>query len=135
MKIDRKKSIEQLIKKLGYKEYIDENILKTLKNKGPKEGEIEFFTLGKYVSNTELLKEYETRGLTPDLGATITYLIENPQVLDEKKYIGIQLEDNSFAAFFRWDDGRYVYVRRIGHVWFDFWWFIGVKKQPFNTPH
>jgi hypothetical protein len=129
MKINRKKTISELLDELNYKKYINEDVLKTLKNEGAEEAEIEFFTLGKYASNKEVLKEYEKRNLVPDLGAIITYLIKNPTFLDEKKYIGVQLKDNIFVSFDRWDGGRGVLVDQSGRAWYDDAWFGGRRKS------
>lgn len=134
MKVNRNQTIKELIKKLGYKEYLNEDVLAELKNEGEKNVDVEFFKLGKYISPSDLLKEYETRKLIPDVGAVVTYLIENPNVLDEKEWIGVQLADNAFAAFDRWGGGRKVYVYRDDRDWNDYWWFSGAKKQSFNTP-
>lgn len=127
-KVNRKKSISKLIDELGYKKYTNEDIVKTLRNEGEKEVEIEFFKLEKYVTNSELLKEYETRNLTPDVGAIISFLIENPKKLYENKYIGVQIENNCYANFCVWLDGRKVGVNRNDLDWSDWWWFAGVRK-------
>lgn len=136
MKINRKKSISELIDELGYKKYINEDALKTIKNKGEKEVEVGFFTLNKYVSNSKLLKEYKTRNLIPDVGAVFTYLIKNPKTLDDKKHIGVQIEDNVYAIVSHWGVERGVYVDRVGDDWSDNWWFGGVRKvgtQPLKS--
>lgn len=129
MKTNRKSTIKELLKILNYKEWLDQSVLATLKNEGEKEVELEFFKLDKYVSISELQKEYESRNLSPDLGATIQYLIKNPKVLDEKKYIGVQMEDNKYATFSRHVDERGVYVYQNVYDWRGGWWFAGVRKS------
>lgn len=129
MKVNRTKTIKQLLDELEYKQYINEDVLKTIKNEGDKDVKVEFFNLGKYTSNAKVLKEYEKRNLTQDLGAVITYLIENPKTLDEKKYIGVQMKDDVFVSFHCWDGEREVDVGQGDGVWDDLAWFGGRRKS------
>ena len=129
MKINRKKTIKKLISELGYTKYINNAVLETLKNEGDTEVEVEFFKVGKYISLPELIKEYKKRGIVPDIGAVIQYLKENPETLDDKKWIAVQLEDNSCVFFDRWSGERGVDVDRSGYGWRDYWWFGGVRKS------
>lgn len=129
MKINRTLTIKELIDKLGYKQYLNEEVVKTLKNTGPKIGEIEFFKLNKTTTVSEVEKEYQTRNLVPDLGAVLACLIENPKMLDEKNWIGVQMEDNCFATFDRWDGERRVNVLRYDDRWDGNYWFAGRRKS------
>lgn len=128
MKINRKKSIKSLITDLGYKEYLDQDVLKTLKNKGEVNVEVELFTLGKYVTNEQLTVEYASRNLTPDVGAMLTYLIENPAILDKKTWIATGLSNSSYVSVDRWGGERLVSVSQRGGYWGVDWWFAGVRK-------
>lgn len=111
--------------------YADEKVLKNAPvNK--KQGELEFFNLGKYVSCDELGKEYESRGLIPaDVYALASWNEEHKD--DERKYFATQWKDADgnycYAAFDRWGGERYVDVGRDGLDWDDYWWFAGVRKS------
>lgn len=129
MKVNRTKTIKQLLDELEYKQYINEDVLKTIKNEGDKDVKVEFFNLGKYTSNAKVLKEYEKRNLTQDLGAVITYLIENPKTLDEKKYIGVQMKDDVFVFFDCWSGERGVIVGQGDVGWDGSAWFGGRRKS------
>lgn len=129
MKVNRKKTIKELLDQLGYKQYINESVLKTIKNEGEKEVEVEFFNLGKYATNLEVLEEYKKRNLVPDVGALITYLIENPQMLDKKYYIGVEMENNVFVSFLRWGDEHGVSVGQSDRGWRDEAWVGGRRKS------
>src|SRR5258708_16975952 len=79
---------------------------------------MEFFKPSKYLTNQEVLEEYKSRNLEPDLGALIKLLTQQPELLEEKIYIGIQLKDNIFAYFYRSGAVRCLDVYRYADVWY-----------------
>lgn len=92
--------------------------------------ELEFFTLGRYVSNDDLEKEYESRGLEPaDLYSLAIWDEENKD-REVKKYVATHWKDAEdkwcFAAFDRWLGGRDVDVNRRVRDWHGNWWLAGV---------
>src|SRR5258708_880592 len=128
LKVNRKLSIKQLLNKLPFEnKYLNDKVVKSLKNEGPEEVEMEFFKPSKYLTNQEVLEEYKSRNLEPDLGALIKLLTQQPELLEEKIYIGIQLKDNIFASFFRLGDVRWVGVDRDASDWSVSDWFGGRK--------
>lgn len=125
--------LKERIKALGHTLYCDGDVLKN----APMgiTGELEFFTLRKYISDDDLVHEYASRGLTP---ATLEDLIafdENSQSkMDEMLNVATHFKDADgnwcFVAFGRWDGGRSVSVGRgDGDDWSGRWWFGGVSKS------
>lgn len=117
----------------AWNHYGDESLIKFAPET---EGDLEFFNLGKYVSDDELEKEYESRGLEPAHPLQIAeYVKEDPDF--KEKYIGTHWKDGDgkwcYAAFGRWDDGRGVGVNRRGFDWLDYWWYSGVRKSALGT--
>src|SRR5258708_20038975 len=111
LKVNRKLSIKQLLSKLPFEnKYINDEVVENLKNEGPEEVDMELFKPSKYLTNQEVLEEYKSRNLEPDLGALIKLLTQQPELLEEKNYLGIQLRDNVFAYFCRRGGGRCVCV-------------------------
>ncbi len=112
--------------------YIDEDVLSSAPS-GVR-GELVLFTVGKYMTDDELEKEYVLRELEP---ATIELIadfdVKNPTQIDEKKYVGTHWKDAKgnwcYATFGRWDDGRRVDVDRYDGDWGDRWWFAGVRSS------
>ena len=128
LKVNRKLSIKQLLNKLPFEnKYLNDKVVKSLKNEGPEEVEMEFFKPSKYLTNQEVLEEYKSRNLEPDLGALIKLLTQQPELLEEKNYLGIQLRDNVFAYFCRRGGGRCVCVGRVAVGWSGRSWFGGRK--------
>lgn len=127
--VDRSLTPQQALDKLGFTQYVDKDILKTMPIFKTKEVEIEFFKLDEYHTTEEANKEYNKRGLIPDPLALIALLTEQPDILDEKKWIAVQWDDKSYAAFDRWDAKRIVDVNRYDFNWDDYWWFAGVGKS------
>ncbi len=113
--------------------YIDEDVLSSAPS-GVR-GELVLFTVGKYMTDDELEKEYVLRELEP---ATIELIadfdVKNPTQIDEKKYVGTHWKDAKgnwcYAAFSRWDGRRRVGVYRSDDDdWNVCWWFAGVRSS------
>lgn len=98
--------------------------------------ELVFFKLDRYVSENELEKEYEERGLIP--AGVDSLCVHDSTDLDTKKYVGTHWKDGKgkwcFAAFRLWFGERRVHVDRhdVG-VWVDYWWFAGFRKSALGT--
>lgn len=126
-----KLSLKELLDKTGRTQYID---YESLKSAPEGDGEVEFFTLSKHVSDDELEKEYESRGLIPASIRSLCELdIKNPEILDEKKHVVTHWKDGNgklhFATFTTRDDGgRGVYISHFIGGWSGGWWFAAYKK-------
>lgn len=132
MKINRKQTIKQVIDSLKFEyQYINPDV--RVPNQGAEEIksiDIEFFNLGKYATNQEVIDEYQKRGLEPDVFAVIQYLKENPKELEEKKWIAVKLGREDYLTFNRdFFDERHVNCNRINSFWDGGWWFTGVRKS------
>ena len=122
-----KTNLKNLLKSTGRTLYIKDEVLESSPDKI--EGTFELFSIGKYVSPSELQAEYDKRGLVP---ADIETMVKHDKELDEKKHVATQWKDADgkwcYAAFSLWRDGRGVSVRRGDRDWNDYWWFAGVRK-------
>lgn len=126
-KIDRTKTVEQMISALGRKEYVNHDVLATMPLEGPDEGEMYFFPVKQYIPVAEQPAELAKRGLVPHPVAQIQVNIDNPSFADEHPN-GVQWDGNAYAAFGRWHGGRRVVVDRDDGDWDDSGWFAGVRK-------
>lgn len=129
------KDILTLLKSSDRKLYVIDDVAKTAP---VNEGEIEFFKLGRYVTDDELQTEYDNRGLIPvSLHALLMYDKEYRDKLDEMEYVGTHWKDAKgnwcCATFYRWFDERGVLVDRSDDGWSDYWWFAGVRKSALST--
>lgn len=95
--------------------------------------ELVFFNIGKYITDDELEKEYESRGLVPaDIYALANWESENQN--DPRQYFATHWKDAEgkwcYAAFYRWYDGRRdVDVNQYASDWSGRWVFAGVRKS------
>lgn len=126
-----KENILDLLKQTKRTLYVTEDVAKDApQSEG---GEVAFFKLDRYITDNELEKEYESRGLVPcDLLTLSKYDLENPKIMGEKKYVATHWKDAKgnwcFAAFGLSDGERFVYVYRHVSDWGDVWWFAGLRK-------
>lgn len=124
--------LQEIIDKTKRNQYIDNDVLSSALPKI--NGKIEFFKLGKYVSNEELEKEYQLRGLVPaDIQTLCEYDIKNQKKMDEMKYVGTQWKNTKgkrcYATFDGSGVGRGVNVDQGDLDWRAYWWFAGVRKS------
>lgn len=96
-------------------------------------GTVEFFKVGKYITEEELETEYQTRGLIPcDLYRLCEYATTNPAFADGKSIATHwKNKDGKWccAYFFGWLGGRGVSVSLGARDWRDRWWFAGLRKS------
>lgn len=96
------------------------------------EVEVFFFKLGRYVSDDDLEKEYELRGLKPVDSYSLAAVNEaDPAFADEHPNSTHWKDANGkwcYVAFNRWNDERIVDVDRYDNDWDDYWWFAGLRK-------
>ena len=135
MKTKTKLSFQNLLDQTGRKQYTDKDVVEAVKSCEAQE--LEFFTVGKLVTDDQLEAEYASRGFAPAHPyALALYAKEHPEFADEK-YIGTHWKDAAgkwcFATFDRWYDERLVRVRRRVSVWRDRWWFAGVRKSTLDS--
>lgn len=109
--------------------YANENVLKSAPRHTHIQ-ELKFFTLNTYVSDDELEREYESRGLEPADIYSLARWEESNKDREDKRYIATHWKDAQskwcYATFGRWLGRRRVSVDRDGHGWYDNWWFVGV---------
>ena len=133
VKVDRTRTPQEAIVATSRAQYLDKKVVATMPRGEGSEAEVFFFNLGRYVSDDDLEKGYELRGLKPaDLYSVAAVNEVDPTFADEYPN-GTHWKDDKgkwcFAAFSRWRGERRVGVdRRDGRDWFDYWWFAGLRK-------
>lgn len=120
---------KELLHQTGRTLYVDDDVLEAAPRSDIRP--VEFFKLGKYVSDDALDEEYESRGLIPATIDDITAV--SAETLDEKKYVATHWKDAKdnwcYAVFYRWIGERHVVVNRLDGEWDDHWFFAGVRKS------
>ncbi len=130
--VNLKRSAQEAIKATGRVQYTDSKVLDAMPTAETDLAEVHFFKLGRYVSDADLEKEYELRGLKPCDPYSLAAVNEaEPEFADEHPN-GTHWQDANgewcFAAFSHWRDGRSVRVDRDGSGWSVSWCFAGVRK-------
>lgn len=133
VKVNRARSPQEALDATGRKQYTDKSVVKTMPKGEGDETKVVFFKVGRSVSDDDLEKEYELRGLVPVDAHSLCAVNENDQAFADKHPNGTHWKDSSgnwcFAYFYRWDGERRVRVFRYDGGWGDGWWFAGVRKN------
>ncbi len=130
--VKRNQTGQQAIDVTGRRQYTDKDVVDAMPQGEGEEVEVVFFNLGRYVSDANLDKEYELRGLKPTDPFSLAAVNEaDPAFADEKPNSTHWKDSNRkwcYATFYRWSGERSVSVYRNGNGWLDYWGFAGVRK-------
>ena len=137
--VNRKRSGKEALTATGRKLYVTDSVVADMPNGEGGEVEVFFFkpdlTSRKgSISDDDLDKEYELRGLEPADPYALAAANEADPAFADKYPNGTHWKDADgnwcFATFDRWvGDERNVNVNRDDLVWHDHWWFAGVRKK------
>ncbi len=132
--VNRNRTPQQVLDATKRAQYTIESVVLTMPSNGTgveKNVTMEFFKLDHDVSDDELQREYEKRGLAPDPYAQAAVNKADPAFADEHPN-GTHWKSADgkwcFVAFRRGDSERNVFVGRIDCDWNDDWWFAGVRQ-------
>jgi hypothetical protein len=132
VKVNRNRSAKEALSATGRTQYVSDSVVKAMPNGTAEEVEVYFFKIGRFVSMTDLEKEYELRGLQAVDPFTLAAINEADPAFADEKPNGTQWKDAKgkwcYAIFGRGDDERDLNVYRNGLDWSDRWWFAGSRK-------
>lgn len=132
VKVNRKRTPKEALKATGRKLYVNDDVVEAMPRGEGTETEVHFFKVGKYLTDEELDKEYELRGLKPADPYSVAAVNEADPAFADEKPNGTHWKDKDgkwcFAAFNRWRGERRVGVDRDDDGWSGHWWFAGVRK-------
>ena len=136
-KVNRNRSQQEAIEATGRAQYTDRKVVDAMPKGEGDEVEVVFFKpdlseRNGYISDDDLEKEFELRGLKPADPVSVATVNEaDPAFADEKPH-GTHWKDAEgnwcCATFDRWNVERKVYVNRYDYDWSGHWWFAGVRK-------
>ncbi len=135
--VNRGRTQQEAIEATGRAQYTDRKVVDAMPKGEGDEAEIVFFKpdlseRNGFISDDDLDKEYELRGLKPADPISVAAVNEaDPAFADEKPH-GTHWKDAKghwcYATFRRWLGERGVCVGRRDDGWGDGWWFAGVRK-------
>jgi hypothetical protein len=133
VKVNRNRTPQQVLDATGRKQYTDSKVVKAMPRGEDDETDVHFFKLGRYVSDADLEKEYELRGLKPADPYSLAAVNEADPAFADEYPNGTHWKDTSgnwcYAAFDRWvGGGRDVRVSRDDGGWVGRWWGAGLRK-------
>ena len=135
VKVDRTRTPQAMLDATGRNKYVTDSVVKAMP-KGDGDGDevdVHFFKLDRYVSDADLDKEYELRGLIPADPYSQGAVNEADPAFADDHSNGTHWKDAQgkwcCATFDRWSAERGVYVRRDDGGWDVGWWFAGLRKK------
>lgn len=135
--VDRSSAPQEVLDATGRKQYTDSDVVNSMPKGEGEKTEVVFFKLdlserGGYISDDDLEKEYELRGLKSADPYSLAKVNEDDPAFGDEKPNGTHWKNADgkwcFATFSRWRDGREVRVNRSDDDWVVNWWFAGVRK-------
>jgi hypothetical protein len=137
-KVNRSRSQREAIEATGRRQHTNREVVDVMPKAEADEVELVFFkpdlsNRNGFISDDDLEKEFELRGLKPADPVSVAAVDEVDPVFSDEKPHGTHWKDSNgnwcYAAFRRWDVRRKVYVGRHDHDWNDYWWFAGVPRK------
>lgn len=130
--MDRDRTPQQALDATGRKRYTNDDVVAVMPKGEGDEAEVVFFKLGRYVSDDDLEKEYELRGLKPADPFSLAAVNEADTAFADERPNGTHWKDANgkwcYIAFDRWNVERDVNVYRDDSAWDGGWWFAGLRK-------
>lgn len=131
--VNRARKPQEVLDATGRTQYTDPKVVADMPHgEGDGETEVVFFQVGRFISDADLDKEYELRGLKPADPYSLAAVNEADPAFADEKPNGTHWQDAEgkwcYATFNRWHDERKVHVDRSGFDWRGDWWFAGVRK-------
>lgn len=136
-KVNRNRSPQKAIEATHRAQYMDRQVVDMMPTGEGDEVEVVFFKpdlsqCNGFISDDELEKEFELRGLKPADPFSVAAVNEADPAFADQTPHGTHWKDDKgnwcFAAFHRRLDLREVVVRRDDSGWLDRRWFAGVRK-------
>ncbi len=132
VKVNRTRTPQAVLQATGRKQYVTEKVVESMPRGEGEEADIYFFKLGRYISDADLDKEYELRGLKPaDPYSLAAVNEEDPAFADENPNSTHWKDADGnwcYAAFRRWYGERVVSVNHPYEEWDGGGWFAGLRK-------
>ena len=130
--VNRARTPQQTLNATGRKQYTNSDVVATMPKGDGDETEVFFFKLGRYISDADLEKEYELRGLKPVDPYSLSSVNEADPAFADEHPNGTHWQDADgkwcYLAFDRWDDERDLDAYRNDDDWDVGWWFAGLRK-------
>ena len=139
VKVDRLRAPQQALEAVGFRQYVDENVVAAMPNGEGEETTVHFFKprpeaydKNGLLTDDKLKAEYELVGLKPADPYSLAAVSESDSAFVDERPNATHWQDADgkwcFAAFGRWGDERSVRVRSDDGDWGGNWWFAGVRK-------
>ncbi len=131
-KVNRARKPQEVLDATDRKQYTDPEVVDSMPRGEGAEVEVVFFNLDRFVSDADLDKEYELRGLKPTDPYSLAAVNEADPAFADEKPNGTHWKDAAgkrcFVTFSRWNGERGVIVGRGAHSWNDHCLFSGLRK-------
>jgi hypothetical protein len=132
VKADPNRTPQEVLDAAGREQYTDDEVVRNMPKSSGEEIDVHFFKVGRWISDDDLEKEYDQRGLKPVDSYSLAKVNEDDSAFTDEHPNGTHWKNADgkwcFAIFDRWDGEREVYVYRDDRDWDGGWWFAGVSQ-------
>lgn len=133
VKVNRNRTPQEALDATGRRQHVDSDVVSAMPRGEGEEVEVFFFNLGRFVSDDDLEKECELRGLKSADPYSLAAVNENNHAFADAYPNGTHWKGKNgkwcYAAFDNWvGDVRRVHVNHDDDGWNGDWWFAGVRK-------
>lgn len=130
--VNRNRTPKQALGATNRNQYVTDSVVTEMPRGEGDGADVYFFKLDRYISDSDLDKEYELRGLKPADPYSQAAVNEADPAFADNHPNGTHWKDDKgnwcYSAFHRWHGARRVDVLRFGHDWHGHWWFAGLRK-------
>lgn len=130
--VDRSRTPKQALDATGRRQYVNQEVVKTMPRGEGAGVEVFFFRVGRNLSDPDLDKEYKLRGLIPADAYSQAAVNETDPAFADDHPNATHWQDAAgqwcCATFNDWGVDPFVHVCQDGRGWSDRWWFAGLRK-------
>ncbi|OGY64581.1 MAG: hypothetical protein A3B92_00400 [Candidatus Harrisonbacteria bacterium RIFCSPHIGHO2_02_FULL_42_16] len=133
VRVNRIRSPQEALNATGRNQYVNPDVINAMPKGEGEKTKVVFFSLGHWVSDEDLEREYEARGLKPVDPYSLAAVNEADPAFADSHPNSTHWKDSNgqwcYTVFCHWiAGGRRVNVNRIGVGWRGGWWFGGLRK-------
>lgn len=137
VKVNRNQTPKEVLNATGRTQYVNDSVVQEMPRGEGEEVNVVFFKVGRQISDDDLEKEYELRGLVPADTYSQSKVNEDYPGFADTHPNGTHWKNKKgqwcCSSFDGWGGERRMDVYQSDRGWCDDWWFAGLRKSELKT--